>query len=280
MFPDYYKRLDLNIDASREDIKKAYRALALKYHPDHNKSAGAKSIFIAINEAYSILYDSNTRAKYDIEYRNHINNTKTENHNRYEYTHQKAESDSAYKYKQQRYKEGQYTYEENRPFEDEDLNKKAKRAKKQGAEYAAMSFVNFSNQVVGMIKSTIELIISILLFIIYGLLGVSGVSLMLIGLVLIGYGMYLNWSIRMIIGSITFFLGFSLLNVVDRNDVLFKGLHVGLGVFGSILTFIGLGHLSLRLITSGGSGNISIGVISFVIGVLFWREAFKKLKYY
>jgi curved DNA-binding protein CbpA len=56
----YYKILELNIDASKEDIKRAYRRLALKYHPDKNRGAEdwASKIFTKVNEAYSILIDN------------------------------------------------------------------------------------------------------------------------------------------------------------------------------------------------------------------------------
>lgn len=57
----YYETLELNENASKEDIKRAYRRLALKHHPDKNPGSeeSASKMFIAINEAYSILIDSN-----------------------------------------------------------------------------------------------------------------------------------------------------------------------------------------------------------------------------
>ncbi len=60
---DYYQILGIPRNASKEDIKKAYRKLALKYHPD--KSGGNEEKFKEINEAYHILIDDIKRAEYD-----------------------------------------------------------------------------------------------------------------------------------------------------------------------------------------------------------------------
>lgn len=62
---DYYEILELPKDASTEDIKKTYRKLALKYHPDRNKEAGAEEKFKEISEAYAVLSDADKRAQYD-----------------------------------------------------------------------------------------------------------------------------------------------------------------------------------------------------------------------
>lgn len=62
---DYYEVLGLKKTATEEDIKKAYRKLAKKYHPDVNKEAGAEEKFKEINEAYEILSDEQKRAAYD-----------------------------------------------------------------------------------------------------------------------------------------------------------------------------------------------------------------------
>ena len=62
---DYYEILGLSKDASAEDIKKTYRKLALKYHPDRNKEAGAEEKFKEISEAYAVLSDAEKRSQYD-----------------------------------------------------------------------------------------------------------------------------------------------------------------------------------------------------------------------
>jgi curved DNA-binding protein len=63
---DYYKILGVNKTASGEDIKKAYRKLAMKYHPDHTKGdKSAEEKFKKISEAYAVLSDKEKRKQYD-----------------------------------------------------------------------------------------------------------------------------------------------------------------------------------------------------------------------
>lgn len=63
---DYYEVLGLSKGATAEEIKKAYRQLAKKYHPDINKSADAEAKFKEINEAYEVLSDEKKKAAYDM----------------------------------------------------------------------------------------------------------------------------------------------------------------------------------------------------------------------
>ncbi|KAH9281819.1 DnaJ -like protein subfamily B member 4 [Echinococcus granulosus] len=63
---DYYKVLGLEKGASEEDIKKAYRKMALKYHPDKNKSPNAGEKFKQVAEAYEVLSDPKKREIYDV----------------------------------------------------------------------------------------------------------------------------------------------------------------------------------------------------------------------
>jgi curved DNA-binding protein len=65
-FRDYYEILGVSKDASYEDIRKAYRKLALQYHPDRNQgNAQAAEKFKDINEAKEVLLDETRRAQYD-----------------------------------------------------------------------------------------------------------------------------------------------------------------------------------------------------------------------
>lgn len=65
MSKSLYDTLEISENASQEEIKKAYRKLARKYHPDINKDSGAEEKFKEINAAYEVLSDENKKAQYD-----------------------------------------------------------------------------------------------------------------------------------------------------------------------------------------------------------------------
>ncbi len=64
---DYYEILKVQPQATSEEIHRAYRALALQYHPDRNPTPEASATMTAINEAYSVLADPARRRSYDQE---------------------------------------------------------------------------------------------------------------------------------------------------------------------------------------------------------------------
>jgi curved DNA-binding protein len=64
-YKDYYAILGVKKDASQDDIQKAYRKLARKYHPDVNKDPKAEVKFKEVGEAYEVLKDPDKRKKYD-----------------------------------------------------------------------------------------------------------------------------------------------------------------------------------------------------------------------
>jgi DnaJ-class molecular chaperone len=65
MGKDFYKVLGVESDSNEDEIKKAYRKMALKFHPDKNSAADAADKFKEIAEAYEILTDSKKRVIYD-----------------------------------------------------------------------------------------------------------------------------------------------------------------------------------------------------------------------
>ena len=63
--PNHYQTLGVSENASESEIKKAYRGLSLKYHPDKNNSSEAEKKMHEINDAYSILGDKEKKSQYD-----------------------------------------------------------------------------------------------------------------------------------------------------------------------------------------------------------------------
>jgi len=62
---DYYEILGVTKESTEAEIKKAYRKLAMQYHPDKNKAPDAEEKFKEISEAYAVLSDEEKRAQYD-----------------------------------------------------------------------------------------------------------------------------------------------------------------------------------------------------------------------
>lgn len=123
MSRDYYEILGLDPIATTEEVKKAYRRLALLYHPDKNKEPDAHDRFIRINEAYLMLSDAEARAKYDSE-REFRSATAA--------AAPSASRDSSRSWTS---------------FDDADLRDWSSNARKQAEQFASMSFSNFAHTI-------------------------------------------------------------------------------------------------------------------------------------
>ena len=153
MIPDYYKILGISPAATQNEIKKAYRILALKYHPDVCKEAGAHERFVKINEAYLILSDEKARKKYDEEY-------------------------------SRVYADGVNSEENTYPgkFDDPDLNDWAQTAHEQGEHYANIRFAEFASLVKQIVIETGNQLRNSFVYMVGLFLGVQGIFTALYGL--------------------------------------------------------------------------------------------------
>lgn len=122
MLPNYYKVFGLNKTATKEGIKKRYRALAKKYHPDVNNSPDATAKMQEIQEAYYILSDEEARSRYDIQY-DRI------------YGSEKEEFKSSNSHSQTGYTKSDKTEQNGYEFDDPILEKWILNAKRQAVEF-------------------------------------------------------------------------------------------------------------------------------------------------
>lgn len=127
MIPNLYDILHVDRYATKEDIKKSYRRLALEWHPDKNKNIHAHEKFIEINQAYLILSDDEARSKYNIEYDLYLADIKKEP-----------------VFSDYQYDNGKKSHKTKSDYHDPDLNKWTKTANKQAEKFASMSFADFA----------------------------------------------------------------------------------------------------------------------------------------
>lgn len=126
MLPDYYKIFGLSKNATQAEIKKRYRELAKKYHPDVNKSPDATSKMQEIQEAYYILSDDEARERYDIQYERVYGN-KSEGFKQSSH----SQTNQTYNEKKENYKE---------QFSDPILEKWIINAKKQAYDFVKNTY--------------------------------------------------------------------------------------------------------------------------------------------
>jgi curved DNA-binding protein CbpA len=182
MIPDHYQTLGISMTASKSEIQRAFRKLALKLHPDKNDNLDAKEKFIEINEAYLLLSDTEAREKYNKAYRAY-------------------EKGSLHKH------DMNYTYssKEEPKFEDEELNKWTKNARRQAEAFSSMNFPDFSKIILGMVKETGFQLGNSLLIMLGAFLSMGSCGNILLGLTSEGTsGNLLSSIILLIIGLIVY----------------------------------------------------------------------------
>jgi hypothetical protein len=157
MFKDYYKILGIAPTATQEEIKKAYRTQSMRWHPDKNPGVDTTAQMQDINEAYNILRDSATKARYDAEY-TRFNSTRFEQKKKTNYESTKeTDKESEYDIKDETLKED--IKEARKAAEDyvhefyASLKKDAKKAAR-GAWDEAKGFV-----IVGLVMSFVALMV-------------------------------------------------------------------------------------------------------------------------
>lgn len=139
MFKDYYKLLEITQNATNEEIKKAFREQAIKWHPDRNQGTDTTLRMQEINEAHLILKDKEARERYDIEYKKF---------NQYQESKSKTESEKTKEdkdkknYQEQENSRRQYEYSDYK-VEDDLLAKWMANAKSQAVELAKQTIKDF-----------------------------------------------------------------------------------------------------------------------------------------
>lgn len=123
MFKDYYAILEIDVSATQDDIKSAFKKQALRWHPDRNVGKDTTSIMQDINEAKLILLDTEARERYNIEYK------------RFKDFQRQKGNENKQKEKQKQYQEADSQTKDFK-VEDEILNKWMNNAKKQAVDLA------------------------------------------------------------------------------------------------------------------------------------------------
>lgn len=140
MFKDYYKILEVSQNATDEEIKKAFREQAIKWHPDRNQGTDTTLRMQEINEAHLILKDKEARTRYDIEYNKFKQYQEKQQKTSTE--HQKTKEENQKKNQEQKQAKSEYEYSDFK-VEDDLLEKWMANAKRQSVELAKQTIKDF-----------------------------------------------------------------------------------------------------------------------------------------
>lgn len=145
MFKDYYILLDISQNATNEEIKKAFREQAIKWHPDRNKGSDTTLRMQEVNEAYLILKDNEARARYDIEFNKFKQYQEQKKHSQKEQQKEQQKSEKQEGQQQDRKQQQSKREYECRDYkvEDDILAKWMENAKKQAIELAIQAIKDF-----------------------------------------------------------------------------------------------------------------------------------------
>lgn len=137
MFKDYYAILDISIEATPSEIKKAYKTQALKWHPDRNPGVDTTQKMQDINEAYLILNDLQARDKYNFQYKRYQQfNAEEANAKRKETNEQESKQENDFT---ERNKKTEFS------SDDDELNKWMTNARRQAIELAKQTLEDYKN---------------------------------------------------------------------------------------------------------------------------------------
>lgn len=182
MFVDYYAILEIDLSASQEEIKAAFKKQALKWHPDRNPGQDTTFRMQQINEAYLILKDTEARQRYDREY-NQFKQYKqqkeyTEREKQRRSEENRADREREKQKSEDKKNERQYEYKEY-TVSDDILGKWMENARKQAIDLAKKTIEDFKEISTAGAKAAANeavaglgryLVFSIIIFIIFALI--------------------------------------------------------------------------------------------------------------
>lgn len=141
MFVDYYAILEINLSASQEELKAAFKQQAIKWHPDRNPGQDTTLRMQQINEAYLILKDPEAKERYDKEYKKFKQYQQQQNYSKQERERRQGEERQSRERERKQY-ERYYDYSEYSVYDDI-LKKWMENARKQAVDLAKKTIEDF-----------------------------------------------------------------------------------------------------------------------------------------